>query len=315
MAGGSGERFWPLSTKENPKQLLKVFSDKSLIRLAYERVLPLVDENKIFIATNEIQVKALKEDLTNIPDSRIIIEPAFRDTAAAIAYGSTMISKYYDNPTVVVLASDHLIADEEEFRKVIKIAENEANKGNIVTLGIKPTYPETGYGYIEVSNSSLNIPTKSLGFKEKPAYDIAKQYFESGKYLWNSGMFVFEYKTIMDALNKYSQNHYDTISKLKKIFDKNEGVKTAELVKDIFMNFEKKSIDFAVMEKADNIMVIPSSFGWNDVGNYLAFEELFSKDENNNVKRNVNSITIDSNNNIIVSDGNYQRIKEIIKKL
>ena len=308
MAGGSGERFWPLSTKENPKQLLKVFSDKSLIRLAYERVLPLVDENKIFIATNEIQVKALKEDLTNIPDSRIIIEPAFRDTAAAIAYGSTMISKYYDNPTVVVLASDHLIADEEEFRKVIKIAENEANKGNIVTLGIKPTYPETGYGYIEVSNSSLNIPTKSLGFKEKPAYDIAKQYFESGKYLWNSGMFVFEYKTIMDALNKYSQNHYDTISKLKKIFDKNEGVKTAELVKDIFMNFEKKSIDFAVMEKADNIMVIPSSFGWNDVGNYLAFEELFSKDENNNVKRNVNSITIDSNNNIIVSDGNYQRI-------
>ena len=308
MAGGSGERFWPLSTKEKPKQLLKVFSDKSLIRLAYERVLPLADENKIFIATNEIQVKALKEDLTNIPDSRIIIEPAFRDTAAAIAYGSTMISKYYDNPTVVVLASDHLIADEEEFRKVIKIAENEANKGNIVTLGIKPTYPETGYGYIEVSSSILNIPTKSLGFKEKPAYDIAKQYFESGKYLWNSGMFVFEYKTIMDALNKYSQNHYDTISKSKPLFDKNEGVKTAELVKDVFMHFEKKSIDFAVMEKADNIMVIPSSFGWNDVGNYLAFEELFSKDENNNVKRNVNSITIDSNNNIIVSDGNYQRI-------
>lgn len=308
MAGGSGERFWPLSTKEKPKQLLKVFSDKSLIRLAYERVLPLADENKIFIATNEIQVKALKEDLTNIPDSRIIIEPAFRDTAAAIAYGSTMISKYYDNPTVVVLASDHLIADENEFRKVIKIAEEEANKGSIVTLGIKPTYPETGYGYINVDDSTLNSPTKSLGFKEKPQYDLAKQYFESGKYMWNSGMFIFKYETIMNALKKYSLNHYETINKLKNMFNKNEGIKTALLVKDKFMNFEKKSIDYAVMEKADNVMVIPSEFGWNDVGNYTAFEELFDKDENDNIIRSVNCIAIDSNNNIIVSDGSYQRL-------
>ena len=170
MAGGSGERFWPLSTKQKPKQLLKIFSDKSLIRLAYERVLPLVDKDRIFIATNEIQVPALKEDLPEIDDSRIIIEPAFRDTAAAIAYGSTMISKYYDNPTVCVLASDHLIADSDEFRKVIKLAEIEADNNNIVTLGIKPSYPETGYGYIEVNDSTLNVSTKSLGFKEKPQY-------------------------------------------------------------------------------------------------------------------------------------------------
>ena len=308
MAGGSGERFWPLSTNEKPKQLLKVFSDKSLIRLAYERILPLVDKNKIFIATNEIQVKALKEDLTELDDSRIIIEPAFRDTAAAIAYGSTMISKYYDNPTVVVLASDHLIADGDEFRKVIKIAESEAEKGSIVTLGIKPSYPETGYGYIEVNDSKLNIPTKSLGFREKPKYEIAKKYFESGRYLWNSGMFIFKYSTIMEALNKYSKNHFDTINEIKDLFKVNEGVKTAELVKDKFMNFEKKSIDFAVMEHADNIMVIPSEFGWNDVGNYTAFEELFDKDENNNVIRNISCISVDSNNNIIVSDGNYQRV-------
>ena len=184
MAGGSGERFWPLSTKKKPKQLLKVFSDKSLIRLAYERILPLVDKNQIFIATNEIQVPALKEDLTEIDDSRIIIEPAFRDTAAAIAYGSLMISKYYENPTVVVLASDHLIKNDVEFRHVINIAEREAEKGSIVTLGIKPTYPETGYGYIEVKDSSLNHPTKSLGFKEKPRYEIALEYFNSKRYLW-----------------------------------------------------------------------------------------------------------------------------------
>lgn len=308
MAGGSGERFWPLSTKQKPKQLLKIFSDKSLIRLAYERILPLVDKDKIFIATNEIQVPALKEDLTELDDSRIIIEPAFRDTAAAIAYGSTMISKYYENPTVVVLASDHLIADGDEFRKVIKLAEKEAENNNIVTLGIKPTYPETGYGYIEVSDSTLNNPTKSLGFREKPKYDIAKEYFESGKYLWNSGMFIFKYETIMNSLKQYSSNHFDTIESIKPLFDKNEGVKTAELVKDKFMNFEKKSIDFAVMEHAPNIIVIPSEFGWNDVGNFTAFEELFNKDEDNNVIRGIKCIAVDSNNNIVVSDGNYQRV-------
>lgn len=308
MAGGSGERFWPLSTKEKPKQLLKIFSNKSLIRLAYERVLPLVDENRIFIATNEIQVAALKEDLKEVPDSRIIIEPAFRDTAAAIAYGSTMISKYYDNPTVCVLASDHLIADDEEFRKVIKIAEAEAEKNNIVTLGIKPEYPETGYGYIEVNDARLNVPTKSLGFKEKPQLAVAKKYFESGKFLWNSGMFIFKYDIIMEALEKYSPNHFETIKKIKCLFDFNDGVNTALKVKNEFMNFEKKSIDFAVMEHAENIIVIPSDFGWNDVGNYLAFEELFTSDENGNVGRNVNTILVDSNNNIIVSDGNYQRL-------
>lgn len=308
MAGGSGERFWPLSTKQKPKQLLKIFSDKSLIRLAYERILPLVDKDRIFIATNEIQVPALKADLTELDDSRIIIEPAFRDTAAAIAYGSTMISKYYENPTVCVLASDHLISNSEEFRNVIKIAEKEAQNNNIITLGIKPTYPETGYGYIEVNEAELNVPVKSLGFREKPKYEVAKEYFESGRYLWNSGMFIFKYDIIMDALKKYSLNHYETINAINKLFTKNEGIKTAEIVKDIFMNFEKKSIDFAVMEHADNIMVVPSEFGWNDVGNYLAFEELFDKDENSNVVKNIKCISVDSNNNIVVSDGCNQQV-------
>ncbi len=308
MAGGSGERFWPLSTKQKPKQLLKVFDEKSLIRLAYERVLPLVDKNQIFIATNAIQVPALKEDLTELEDSRIIIEPAFRDTASAIAYGSMMISKYYENPTICVLASDHLISNPEEFRNVIKLAEAEANKNNIVTLGIKPTYPETGYGYIQVQNGKLNTPEASLGFREKPKYEIALEYFNSGRYLWNSGMFIFKYDVIMDALKKYSNNHYETINKMTTLFTKNEGVKTAELVKPTFELFEKKSIDFAVMEHASNIVVIPSSFGWNDVGSYKAFEELFDADENGNIINNTLVLSVDSNNNIIVSNDKCQRV-------
>lgn len=308
MAGGSGERFWPLSTKEKPKQLLKIFSNKSLIRLAYERILPLVDKDQIFIATNEIQLKALKEELPEVNDSRIIIEPAFRDTASAITYGSLMISKYYDNPIICVLASDHLISDEDEFRKVIKIAESEADKNNIVTLGIKPEYPETGYGYIEVDEAILNKPTKALAFKEKPNLELAKLYFNSGKYLWNSGMFIFKYSTILEALKKHSSNHYNISIELSKLINKNNGVFTANNIRDIFMKFEKKSIDYAVMEKANNIVVIPSSFGWNDVGSYLAFDELFTKDENNNVTYNVKSITVDSTNNIIISQDDNHNI-------
>ena len=308
MAGGSGERFWPLSTREKPKQLLKIFSDKSLIRLAYERILPLVPKENIFIATNSIQVPALKEDLIELNDENIIIEPMFKDTAAAIAYGSTIISKYFDNPTIVVLASDHLIQDEEEFRKVIKLAELDASNGNIVTLGMKPTYPETGYGYIECRNPKLNVPTKSLGFREKPKYEIAKEYFESGNYLWNSGMFIFRYDVIMEALKKYKVGHFNTINKIIKIITKNEGEKTAEAVKPYFEEFEKISIDFAVMEHADNINVIPASFGWNDVGGYLAFSELFDSDTNSNVIKNIKCISVDSNNNIIVSNDNVQRV-------
>lgn len=308
MAGGSGERFWPLSTKAKPKQLLKIFSEKSLIRLTYERIRPLVNEEQIFIATNEIQLSALCEELPEIPKSRLIIEPGFRDTAAAIIYGSTIISKYYENPTIVVLASDHLIGDEDEFRHVIKLAKEEADKNNIVTLGIKPTYPETGYGYIKVSNGCINVPEPSLGFKEKPNDETAKKYFLSGKYLWNSGMFIFKYETIMKAFEKYCPNHFMIINNIKNLFNTNEGLETATLVKNQFMNFEKKSIDFAVMEYANNITVIPSSFGWNDVGNYTAFEELFDKDGFGNVSKGVHLITVDSNNNIIVSDGNYQRV-------
>lgn len=308
MAGGSGERFWPLSTKEKPKQLLKVFDDKSLIRKTYERVLPLVEKSQIFIATNEIQVPAMREEFPEIDPSRIIIEPAFRDTAAAIAYGSMMISSYYDDPIICVLASDHLIANEQAFRETIKISEKEAENGGIVTLGISPSYAETGYGYIEVSDAKLNVPIKALGFKEKPTIEVAERYLKSGKYLWNSGMFIFKYTTILAALKKYSPSHYEVLSQIAQKIDGNNGISTARDIKNLFEKFEKKSIDFAIMEKANNVVVIPSEFGWNDVGGYIAFEKLFQADENGNINRGKKSIIIDSKNNIIINNGTMQRI-------
>jgi mannose-1-phosphate guanylyltransferase len=304
MAGGIGERFWPLSSPQRPKQLLSVFTDKPLIRKTFERILPLTSRDKIFISTNEIQVKALKEILPEVDDEHIIIEPLFKDTAPAIGYGSLMISKYFMDSTICVLASDHIIRDEREFRKVVKIAEKEAQNNNIVTLGIKPTYPETGYGYIKVENPSLDKPTKCLGFKEKPNMDLALDYLSSGHYLWNSGMFVFKFNTIKKAFQKYSPLSAEVLKSIDLIITKNYGIKTSQLVKDEFERFEKKSIDFAIMEKADNIMVIPSSFGWNDVGSFKAFDDLYKKDGEGNVILDSPVVSFDSNDNIIIGSKN-----------
>ena len=308
MAGGSGERFWPLSTKTNPKQLLHVFNSKSLIRLTYERILPICDNDHIFIATNEIQADKIKAEISELDSSRIIIEPGFKDTASAIAYGSLMISKYIKDATIAVLASDALIKDEEGFRNILIEAENVALAGSIVTLGIKPTYPETGYGYIEAKTSNLNVANDVIAFKEKPSYDIAKEYVDAKRYFWNSGMFIFKSSVMDEAFKMYSKIHYDVKMELDKMIDSNLGVDTANKVRDTFNKFEKKSIDFAVMEHAKNIKVIPCNIGWNDVGSYLAFEELFTKDNDSNVIRNTNTILVDSNNNIIISDGNYQSL-------
>ncbi|MGL5056730.1 MAG: mannose-1-phosphate guanylyltransferase, partial [Fusobacteriaceae bacterium] len=199
MAGGSGERFWPLSTPTKPKQLLKLFSDKSMIRETVDRILPIISPDKIFIATNILQAEAIIKELSDIPVENIIIEPAFKDTAAAIGYTSLIIEERFKNcgekVEVVVLASDHLIVKGDQFCEIIKLAGEEASKNRvIVTLGIKPTHPETGYGYIEVKSDEpilLNTICKVKRFREKPNFQIAEEYVASGKFLWNSGIFIF----------------------------------------------------------------------------------------------------------------------------
>lgn len=311
MAGGSGERFWPLSTKNNPKQLLSLVSDKSMIRETVDRILNLVDINDVFIATNSIQVEGVIRELPELPSRNIIIEPAFRDTAAAIVYGSTYINKYEENPVIIVLAADHLISCVDEFINMLKIAKKEAEKGKIVTLGIKPTRPETGYGYIKVQSTETGMPTKAEKFLEKPKYELAKEYFESRQYVWNSGMFVFKYKTIMDEIEKYKPNHIETIKNMQKFIDLHEGEKLSNLVKPYFNDFERVSIDFAIMEKSNLIQCIPSDIGWNDIGGYNSLEEVFDKDEFGNIIRGSKYVYIDSSNNIIIGENQSKLITSI----
>lgn len=312
MAGGSGERFWPLSTKKKPKQLLALFSNKTMIRETVDRVLNLVEPEDIYIATNEIQAEGIKIELPNIPSRNIIIEPAFKDTAAAIAYGSMIINRDSgDNPTICVLASDHLISDVDSFIRSLSIANDKAEEGYIITLGIKPTKPETGYGYIKIDDSTLYRPTKAIRFMEKPNLETAKQYLEEGAYVWNSGMFIFKYSIIMEELLKYLPNHVVTIKDIEKVIGDLNGIELSYISKPYFDKFERISIDFAVMEKSKLIQCIPVNFGWNDVGGFNSLEEVFDADSSNNIIKTAKYIQVDSNNNIVISNKESRLITSI----
>jgi mannose-1-phosphate guanylyltransferase len=306
MAGGSGERFWPLSTKERPKQLLPLISDKSMIRETVDRLKGLVDFNDIYVATNTIQVENLKKELPEIPIENIIIEPAFRDTAAAILYGSTYISYRNENPVIAVLASDHSIKDVKEFQKSLMRANELAkNSHKIITLGIKPTYPETGYGYIKVSNNQNLSINNNVLFEEKPSLDKARLFFEDGHYLWNSGMFIFSFKSLLNEFNNHYPDHINVIKKMHDQISKYQGIKLSEMVKVSFEQFSKISIDFAIMEKSNNIICLPTDFGWSDVGSFFSIFQTVKKQENGNALKNVNLFHISSNNNFIISEKEF----------
>lgn len=311
MAGGSGERFWPLSRKEKPKQLLSLISEKSMIRETFDRFLSLVDVEDIFIATNKLQVPGIQKEIPELQLENIIVEPAFRDTAAAIAYGSAVIAKTEENPTIVVVASDHLIQKETEFLDAIKQADKEAESGSIITLGIKPTRPETGYGYIKINNSNTNEVQKVEEFLEKPNKEVATKYLESGNYVWNSGMFIFKYQTMTEEMMNYIPNHITVINDLKEHINQNDGYELCEKVAPYFGRFERISIDFAVMEKSDKIVCIPVDIGWSDIGGYNTLADIFASDENNNITRGCSYYCVDSSNNIIISDNPEKVISTI----
>ncbi len=309
MAGGSGQRFWSLSTEKKPKQLLKLFSSKSMIRETVDRILPLIPTERIFVATNIQQVEGIMEELPFLPKENIIIEPLMKDTAACIGYSALVVEKAFPNSEMVVLASDHLIQKEQIFRDILVKAASEVTKNeeNIFTLGIKPDKPHTGYGYIEVNKKDfvekLDI-YKVKAFHEKPNYDRAEFFLEEGNFYWNSGMFIWKTHTIIENIKKYMPEHGLVINNLKLIIENeklNEEEKS-DKIKDEFEKFEKISIDYGVMEKSDKIQVIPVDIGWNDIGSYPSLEEVFEKNQNDSIIRNAKVIEIDSEKNIVIGD-------------
>lgn len=299
MAGGKGTRFWPLSTEDKPKQFLNLIGDNTMIQMTVNRILPIIPIERVFVCTVKKYVDLVKRQLPNLPERNIIIEPEARNTAPCIALSTLVIKRYYKDATMVVLPSDHLIKNENKFTNIIlegKEFLNE-NKDAILTLGIEPDRAETGYGYIKYGENIESNISKVKCFVEKPSKEKAESYLKLGKYLWNGGMFIWSIDTIISKIKKYIPDTFEALSAIEDI--KEELLQ--DLINDNYKKTDSISIDYAVLEKSDNIFVMPSKIGWDDIGSWKAIERYMEKDENGNIVTNNTSI-IDSKQNMVINN-------------
>ena len=298
MAGGRGERFWPKSRKNLPKQFLSLTDDgKTMIQLTVERILPLVDMQDIYIATNRDYKKLVREQLPEIPEENILCEPVGRNTAPCIGLGAVHIARKYDDAVMFVLPSDHLIKYNTIFLNTLSDAAEVAEQGeNLVTLGITPDYPETGYGYIKFNpNQTMKRAFAVDRFVEKPDLETAKEYLATEQYLWNSGMFIWKVSTILHNMEKYLPETYAGLQRIQNAIATEDEQNVLE---QEFEAFHSESIDYGIMEKAQNIYILSGSFGWDDVGSWLAVERIRQSNEFGNVITG-NAVTVDTKNTII----------------
>lgn len=298
MAGGRGERFWPKSRKNLPKQFLSLTGDgKTMIQLTVERILPLVSIEDIYISTNKDYKSLVLEQLPSIPKENILCEPCSRNTAPCIGLGAIHIAKKNEDAIMMVLPSDHLIKYNSMFLNTLKDAIDIAqNNSNLVTIGITPDYPETGYGYIKFNPSICSGRAFEVErFVEKPNLETAKEYLASDEYLWNSGMFVWKVSSILHKIKEFMPTTYSGLLNIQ------SAIGTPEedfVLEKEFCDLQSISIDYGIMEKSSNIYTLPGTFGWDDVGSWLAVERIKTSNELGNVVDG-NVITIDSKNCII----------------
>ena len=281
MAGGIGSRFWPMSTPEYPKQFVDVLgTGKTMIQMTVERFAPLCPPENIWVVTSREYVSIVSEQLPQIPQGNILAEPAMRNTAPCIAYACWKIKGQDPYANVVVTPADALVQDVNGFRKVIGQALDFTVAGRrIVTVGITPTRPETGYGYIAASSETAGPIRKVDSFREKPALEVAQEYLRAGNYLWNAGIFVWNIDTITESLRTFNPDLAVKMDMMAEAFGTSSE---AETIERVFPTCEKISIDYAVMEKADYIYTIPGDFGWSDVGTWGSLWTLLPHDSEGN---------------------------------
>jgi mannose-1-phosphate guanylyltransferase len=296
MAGGTGTRFWPTSRKNRPKQFLQISGEKSMIQLTVDRLKGTIPPENIYIVTAASQVALVQEHLSELPVENIIIEPFGMNTAPCIGLSLAYLhGRIAADESIIVLPADHIIRDTEDFLQSLQMAEQPASEGYLVTFGIVPDYPATGYGYIEAGDSYAEGIFNVERFKEKPDLETAKSFLKQGNFFWNSGMFYWKFGTIWEAYELYLPQINKLLEEIMFIW-KHQG-RQANIV-DIYSQMPRIPIDIGIMEQAEKRAVIPVDFGWSDVGSWKALADISPHDENGNYLPQ-ESIAIDAHNNFI----------------
>ena len=303
LAGGSGERFWPLSRRNRPKQLLRLVSERTLLEETVARLEGFVPAERILILTNIEQEKGVRDLLEGFPKQNIIAEPAKRDTAAAVALGAGWVAARDHSATMLALPADHVIADRAAFQETMKTAAAAAEEtGALVTIGIKPTWACPGFGYIEQgepvrlrSDGKIAVH-RVVRFREKPNVDLAESFLRKGNFRWNAGMFVWSVPTVLSEFNRHAPELADFISQVRSPKDLDK------ILHERFAKLPRISFDYAIMEKTEHVLVVEASFDWDDVGSWQAVAHYFKKDEHGNAANGALT-AFDSSDNIIFNDG------------
>ena len=300
MAGGVGSRFWPVSTQNFPKQFHDMLgTGDTLIQKTFNRLAKLIPEENIFILTNERYNDLVFEQLPSVTKRQVVLEPAMRNTAPCILYASLKIKKENENAVMIVAPSDHWIEDEDAFSNNVQTAFDYCESNDaLMTLGIAPTFPNTGYGYIEYNKSSEDDIKPVNQFREKPDYETAKSFLAQGNFLWNAGIFMWSAKSVVEAFQRNQPELYQ-------LFESGYNVYNTEFeddfIKDNYPKAENISVDYALMEKSNNVYVIPATFDWNDLGTWGSLYDKLDKDTNDNAVVNARVLAEDASGNMIRS--------------
>ena len=303
MAGGAGTRFWPLSRKNRPKQLLRLAGQETLLRQTIDRFEGLVPPERIVVMTNEALVDAVREDLPELPSAAVIGEPAKRDTAPCVGLAAALMIRRDPDATMVVAPADHVIGPTSQFQSALELAERlvEASPESFVTFGIKPTYPAEIFGYIERGErleAGGTFPAYAVSrFREKPDRETAESYIASGRYYWNAGIFVWRAAALFEALRRHEPAMAEVIERIAESW----GDRPPPTFAEDFGSIEGKSIDYAVMERAEHVVVIEAPFQWDDVGSWQALARLHGSDDRGNTHRG-RVLDIGTSNNIVYTD-------------
>ena len=298
IAGGSGSRFWPWSTLEKPKQLLEIFEDKTMIKHTVNRILEFDCPENVFIIANFKLLNKIKIELSEIPDENFILEPSAKNTAPAIGLAAIHLFNRDPNAIMAVYPSDHFVKGEGFKRTIISLSRFAEKRKGLITIGIKPTYPATGYGYIE-SNQLIdsNYEIYSVkNFTEKPKKEVAERFIAQNQFYWNSGIFVWSLKSILNSINNHMPELHENLINISKYIDTNEY---DDKLSEYWIEIKGDSIDYGILEKEEDVFVGLGDFLWNDIGNWKSLYDLFISLKKDPIIGNV--VSLDSNNNLIIS--------------